>query len=87
MYLWRPIMYKRVIPILLIFLLSLVSFDASAQCAMCKAVAESNGASGGGVASGLNQGILYMMFFPYFLAAMVGILWYRHNKKTSQADN
>lgn len=55
---------------------------SEAQCAMCKAVAESNSNGGGAVADGLNNGIVYLMFFPYLLAVTVGVLWYRHNKKT-----
>lgn len=76
-------MYRKfIIPVLLGFIL-LMSVDAHAQCAMCKAVAENNDS---GVADGLNTGILYMMAFPYLLATTVAILWYRHNKKTKQAQ-
>jgi len=53
-----------------------------AQCSMCKAVAESNLNGGGATAIGLNNGIMYLMVFPYLLIAGVAFLWYR-NKKTS----
>jgi hypothetical protein len=39
------------------------SLLASAQCSMCKAVAE----TGGGKAAGLNDAILYLMAVPYVL--------------------
>lgn len=51
-----------------------------AQCAMCKAVAESDLDGGGKAALGLNSGILYLMAFPYLLIATIGFFWYRHNK-------
>ena len=44
---------------------------ANAQCAMCKAVVESGGDTS--QAEGLNNGILYLMIFPYLL---VGFLFY-----------
>lgn len=72
-------MFKRVV-LSVAFLV--VSVAANAQCAMCKAVAESNSGAGGGIASGLNEGILYLMAFPYIMMAIVATLWYRHNKKT-----
>lgn len=53
---------------------------AEAQCAMCKAVAESDLDGGGKAALGLNSGILYLMAFPYLLIATIGFFWYRHNK-------
>lgn len=59
-----------------------LSSDVNAQCAMCKAVAESNAAAGGGEAAGLNYGIMWLMAFPYLMMVTVGVLWYRHNKRT-----
>ncbi len=41
-----------------------------AQCAMCKAVVENGDAS---MAEGVNNGITYLMVFPYFL---IGVLFY-----------
>jgi hypothetical protein len=48
---------------------------------MCKAVAESSREGGSPIAEGLNDGILYLMAFPYILMLIVGIAWYRHSKK------
>ena len=42
------------------------------QCAMCKAVVESDMENGGTTAAGLNSGILYLMVFPYLLIATIG---------------
>jgi heme/copper-type cytochrome/quinol oxidase subunit 2 len=59
------------------------SLSTWAQCAMCKATAESGQAAGSTEASGLNSGILYLMVFPYLIMAAVGIAWYRSQKKKS----
>ncbi|TND09546.1 MAG: hypothetical protein FD123_1137 [Bacteroidetes bacterium] len=45
----------------------LITADAGAQCAMCKAVVESDGSNGGSIISGINDGILYLMAVPYLL--------------------
>ena len=49
----------------------MVPFDAEAQCAMCRAVLESE--STGKAAEGINNGIVYLMAIPYVL---VGGLFY-----------
>ncbi len=59
-----------------------VSLAGKAQCAMCKAVAESGD---GGVADGLNEGIVYLMAFPYLLLGAVGYAIYRHKKRTAES--
>ncbi|MEY2753501.1 MAG: hypothetical protein RLZZ570_1447 [Bacteroidota bacterium] len=67
-----------------LFALSLfASLPGWAQCAMCKATAESGQAAGSAEAAGLNSGILYLMAFPYVLMAAVAIAWYRSQKKKS----
>lgn len=55
---------KRVI-IILFFLA--ITFYASAQCAMCRAVAQSGTNNGQSVGGGLNHAILYLMAAPYLL--------------------
>ena len=59
-----------------------ISSDASAQCAMCKAVVETNLEAGGSKGSGLNDGILYLMAFPYLAAVGFTILYFLQKKKT-----
>ncbi len=73
---------KRYIGIFLLFLLATVS-KLSAQCAMCKAVLESNMQSGeDAVGTGINEGIVYIMFVPYILVGIGIYLIFRHHKKT-----
>ncbi|MFK5972144.1 MAG: hypothetical protein QM485_02580 [Flavobacteriaceae bacterium] len=58
----------------LIFVLSIVLLFpevVEAQCAMCRAVLESEG--NGAMAEGVNNGIVYLMAVPYVL---VGVLFY-----------
>ncbi|MBJ2176076.1 hypothetical protein JBL43_17625 [Aureibaculum sp. A20] len=50
----------------------------SAQCAMCKAVVESGDAE---MAEGLNNGIVYLMAFPYILVGVAGYFLYKKMKK------
>ncbi|MGW9685290.1 hypothetical protein [Flagellimonas sp. 2504JD1-5] len=49
---------------------------SEAQCAMCRAVVESE--VGGDTAEGINNGIVYLMAIPYIL---VGALFYFVYKK------
>lgn len=63
-----------------LILLAWLPIDGIAQCAMCKAVAETSQQGGSSVADGLNSGILYLMFFPYLLMGAVGFAIYRHRK-------
>jgi hypothetical protein len=67
-------MLKLSIRIIVIITLVLLTADADAQCAMCKAVAESNNSAGGSIGAGLNKGILYLMAIPYL--AMFGVGYY-----------
>lgn len=46
-----------------------------AQCAMCRAVLESE--EGQGTAKGINDGIVYLMAIPYVLIAGIGYALYR----------
>jgi len=69
---------------LLLIALSAMSITAKAQCAMCKAAAETDLEGGQGVADGLNEGILYLMAFPYLLIGGVAFMWYRHQKQKKQ---
>jgi hypothetical protein len=59
----------------LFFLFSLLSFlKMSAQCAMCRAVLESE--EGQSTAEGVNNGIIYLMSIPYILVGGMGLLIY-----------
>jgi hypothetical protein len=71
--------------ILLISLLS-IKLIAYSQCAMCKAVIESDLAAGGSIAKGINNGILYLIVIPYLLLATVGFFVYKHYKKNKSSE-
>lgn len=64
------------------FLLSsalfLLSVAANAQCAMCKATAESATENvDKGIGEGLNAGIVYLMLVPYVLLATIALVFFR----------
>ena len=63
---------KKNIPLIVISFL--VSTSIEAQCAMCRAVLESE--EGQTTAKGINDGILYLMTIPYVLVGGIGILIY-----------
>ncbi len=65
-------MRKFLIINLVIFLFSVQSH---AQCAMCRAVLESE--ESGVQAEAVNDGIVYLMAFPYVMVAIIGYVIYR----------
>ncbi len=66
--------------ILLFLVLSLlIIYTSEAQCAMCRAVLESE--EGQETAKGINNGIVYLMIIPYILIGVVGFFIYRNKKK------
>jgi LPXTG-motif cell wall-anchored protein len=65
-----------------VILLLLFVLPADAQCAMCRAVIESE--EGSELATGINNGILYLMIFPYLLVGGIGYIVYRSRKKEKQ---
>ena len=64
---------------LLLVLVVLFSYSGEAQCAMCRAVIESE--ENGEMAKGINNGIIYLMVFPYILVGGIGYIIYRSRKK------
>lgn len=72
----------RIKTILLLGLLLLAVTPVEAQCAMCRAVLESD--ESGQAAKGINNGIMYLMIFPYLLIAGVGYAIYRSRKKARE---
>lgn len=67
---------KKQIFVLLFFVLLFLPETAEAQCAMCRAVLESE--DNVAAAEGINNGIVYLMAIPYVL---VGVLFYFVYKK------
>jgi len=67
--------------IILIFIfLFTISIDATAQCPMCKAAAQSSFKEGSDAASGLNTGIMYLFVAPYLLIGFIGYKLYKAHK-------
>ena len=73
---------KILLIVLLVFLFA--ATPAEAQCAMCRAVLESE--EGGQAAKGINNGIVYLMIFPYLLMGIIGYAIYRSRKKAREKD-
>jgi hypothetical protein len=57
----------------------LFSLESQAQCAMCRAVLESE--EGGVKAEAINDGIVYLMALPYILVGLVGYAIYKIRSK------
>jgi hypothetical protein len=58
------------------------SIDATAQCAMCRASAESSiKKNESKTGRGLNKGILYLMSVPYLLGGVATFIYFKHRKK------
>lgn len=55
----------RIVAILAVVLF--FTSDAFAQCAMCKAVAETGSKDGTSITGGINNAIIYLMVLPYIL--------------------
>ncbi|CAM3263188.1 hypothetical protein [Aequorivita lipolytica] len=70
-------MKLKVFITILLFLIMIL--PAEAQCAMCRAVLESE--ESGQTAKGINNGIIYLMIFPYLLIGGIGFAIYRSRKK------
>ncbi len=52
-----------------------VVYNTEAQCAMCRAVLESE--EGQKTAEGINNGIIYLMLIPYILVGGLGVIIYK----------
>jgi len=72
---------KHKIAALLFSLLTLLKTDA--QCAMCRAVLESEESQS--AAEGINNGIMFLMAVPYILAGAVGYFIYRTYSKSKKS--
>ena len=66
------------------FLLFSIFFflETNAQCAMCRAVLESE--EGQSTAEGINDGIVYLMAVPYILVGGIGYFIYRKYSKSKR---
>jgi hypothetical protein len=67
---------RNLIVLTVIILVSIQTITS--QCAMCKAVLETGDVS---MAEGVNNGITYLMVFPYILIGTLFFVIYRYQKK------
>lgn len=67
--------------LLLLIILLVVTHAGFAQCAICSKTAEQLGDKS---ASGLNNGILYLMLTPFGIAGFIGYKWW---KSYQEEDN
>ena len=65
----------------LVLLFFLISFESYSQCAMCKAIAESDPQGKESLFEGLNSGILYLMGVPYLLLSIALVYIYINRNK------
>lgn len=70
--------------LILLFIIAIIPTLGKAQCAMCRAVLESEGSEA--TAQGINDGIVYLMIFPYVLIGGIAFFIYRsfRNKKPAE---
>jgi len=66
--------FKYFLVLIFIFFKTTNSFS---QCAMCKAVVETGDVT---MAEGINNGITYLMVFPYLLIGVLFYFIYRYKK-------
>lgn len=70
----------KIFKILTFIVLFLFLTNANGQCAMCRAVLESDADQS--MAEGVNDGIVYLMAIPYILVAGIALLLYRKFSKS-----
>ena len=66
-----------------VFVFSVCSPIANAQCAMCRAAIESEGDKSKGEA--VNDGIVYLMLIPYLLIGGIGYAVYKMQTKKKKS--
>ena len=70
--------------VFILFFFFIIPFTSQAQCSMCRAVLESEASQT--AAEGINDGIMYLMVFPYLLMGGVAYFVYRSYKKGNSAS-
>jgi len=69
---------KRIIILIVIMIVTISNLEA--QCAMCRAVLESE--EGMSTAKGINNGIIYLMAIPYILVGGLAYIIYKKLKNS-----
>jgi uncharacterized paraquat-inducible protein A len=76
---------KKIATFVLLLTISLVTFDAVAQCPMCKTSIEEARKNGTQVGETLNDGILYLLILPYSIAMVFGFIYWRNQRLKKKA--
>jgi hypothetical protein len=71
--------------IIFLFFIFYFLVDMDAQCAMCRAVLESEGSQS--TAEGINDGIMFLMIVPYILVGTIGFFIYRKYNKPQKSES
>lgn len=71
---------RKIVPLIILSFL-ILPYNVDAQCAMCRAALESN--TDNGTAEAINDGIVYLMAFPYLLMGGLGYIIYRKFRNRS----
>ena len=75
-------MLKWILRLLIFLFLAFTQMEVSAQCAMCRRVAESNRETNENkIGNHLNFGILYLLAMPYLIGAIGTFVWMKNRKK------
>lgn len=70
---------KKLTQLIVLIVSCLFTLETTAQCAMCRAVLETE--EGGVKAEAVNDGIVYLMVFPYLLVGILGYVIYKSRQK------
>ena len=70
-------MHDRLRILALCFVVMMAASRAAAQCAMCKASAETSVEAGSTAAKGINIGVLYLLAFPFLFLGLLGYYAWR----------
>ncbi|MFT4522375.1 MAG: hypothetical protein ACI8ZN_001325 [Bacteroidia bacterium] len=73
---------KKTFTAFIVLILISVGQEVLAQCPMCRGAVESALQNEGvTVGIGLNKGIMYLLAMPYLMVGVVGLVWYRKNRR------
>ena len=77
-------MKKKLLSLVVLFIVA--THLVSAQCAMCKASAETSVEAGASEAAGINTGVLYMLMITFGMLTFIAYLLYRGHKATRELE-
>jgi|SaaInl74LU_5_DNA_1037368.scaffolds.fasta_scaffold00102_19 hypothetical protein len=77
-------MKKKLLSLVVLFIVTIQL--VSAQCAMCKASAETSVEAGASEAAGINTGVLYMLMITFGMLTFIAYLLYKGHKATRKLE-